>query len=865
MRFFLTPYSIVLLILTGVCLQAGFTHLFAGPGKRPNPIVPLFGLLCLLGAAYAASGIWVLQAPDMAAYFKADNWHDGFLRVLTASLIWFLAYYADRRPGRFEAALSTAFLILGAFDIAPAQHGFFTHIDRFNRKPLPWGETVPNVSGPLSWVGYSIYAAYLALLGYGAWITWGLFRKRQKRKAWGLLAALLVSVVAFLNDFLVDANFYQGPFLVDYAYFTFLLLVGNDLGSRRIQAETNFQSLFDSVNDGIFVHDAATGQVLDVNETAAHMYGGNREEILRSMPEKMMQATAESTPAKSLELIQRTVREGPKTFEWPARTLAGLPFWVEVSLRAAVIDGRAVVLASVRDIQDRKRAQADLAESEARYRAIVDGFDGMIYICSPGKTLTFLNIPMQDYLGRNAVGEACQAVFGRSGSTDLWCGDQFSTVGSLHRESQDTQTGRWYDVSVSPIPHPDGTFSRLVLLRDITDRKRAREQRDQLEARIRQSEKLESLGVLAGGTAHDLNNLLTAIMGNADLALADVPEGSAPSLSLTRLKGAARRAAELAKQLLAYSGRGRFQRVPVPLNESVREVVDLLQATLPARVRIQESLDPQNPALTGDPTQVRQVILNLVTNAVESLGDKGGNVRVSTGRETVSPGSPGLLQQFFDGNDPTDQVVLEVADNGCGMEIETQRRMFEPFFSTKFAGRGLGMAAVLGIVRGHRGAIGLETQPGKGTALRIYLPGLAQKPKTGTPAPEKRKDPPQGRILVVDDEEMVREAVAGMLRTIGWKVDLAGDGSQALEWLRAPGSRPDLVLLDLTMPRLDGRQTAALIREIIPELPVILMSGAFARPEDDPEGLSGADAFLPKPFSVADLRQCLARFPIENK
>ena len=355
-------------------------------------------------------------------------------------------------------------------------------------------------------------------------------------------------------------------------------------------------------------------------------------------------------------------------------------------------------------------------------------------------------------------------------------------------------------------------------------------ERRRTEEQMLQMQKLESLGVLAGGIAHDFNNLLAGILGNAGIAKSEVEDGDDPSESLANIETAARRAADLTRQMLAYSGRGAFVIQRIDLSALVAEMAHLLATAISKKAVLRLHTLDRLPPVEGDATQLRQVVMNLITNASDALGDGAGTITLTTGVTHATRAD--LASTYIDEALPEGEYVfLEVADTGCGMEDETQARIFDPFFTTKFTGRGLGLAATLGIVRGHRGAIAVESAPGHGTRMRLLLPVCATAPAEDTIAAVPAPEPGvvswrgQGRILVVDDEELVRSLAARVLEASGFEVVGATDGLEALEvFERAPDSIR-LVLLDWMMPRLSGAETLDALRERRSDLPVILSSG----------------------------------------
>ncbi len=412
----------------------------------------------------------------------------------------------------------------------------------------------------------------------------------------------------------------------------------------------------------------------------------------------------------------------------------------------------------------------------------------------------------------------------------------------------------WGHLSVSLVRDPDGApLFAIAMVQDITERKLAERERIKLEAKVLETQKLESLGVLAGGIAHDFNNLLVAVLGNAELARETLAP-AAPELGYLRaIETAAERAAGLANQLLAYSGRGRFVVEPIDLSDLVQEMVHLVQVSVSKNAVVEYDLARNLPSLECDTTQLRQVVINLITNASEAIGDGAGVVSVVTGQmECDADYLAGTLggRELREGR----YVFVEVSDTGCGMDGKTRERIFDPFFTTKFTGRGLGLAAVLGIVRSHEGALLVQSEPGRGTTIRVLLP-CRGRPAPELPAPEADRAAWQGEgtVLLVDDEETVRQVGRSMIELLGFDVITAVDGREAVKIYRERSEDIVLVLLDLTMPRMGGAQTLAELRRIRDDVRIVLSSG-YAE-QDTGQLLEGGRAvFIQKPYRIDALR-----------
>jgi PAS domain S-box-containing protein len=534
----------------------------------------------------------------------------------------------------------------------------------------------------------------------------------------------------------------------------------------------------------------------------------------------------------------------------------------------------------------RKQSEEALRQSEQRYRLFLQNFTGIAYQieCIPGRptlfegavaeisgysTESFLRgdvhwfdqIDARDYQRIDARGTW---LFATAGAT---LDDEYRVA---HRDGE----VRWVrDIARHVVDETTGRHFVQGAIYDMTDRKRAEEEGLEMERRLLHAQKLESLGVLAGGIAHDFNNLLLAIGGNLEVAQFRLPADSTVGKYLDRAMAAIHSASGLAQQMLAYSGRAQFVVKPVNLSALVEENSNLLRAAVTRNRELELHLDGTLPTIQADPSQMHQVILNLITNAAEATPDSGGRIILTTGMQQFDAEDL-ALSRGIDKPLPGVYAYLQVEDNGSGMPEDVQQRLFEPFFTTKFSGRGLGMAAVLGIVRGHRGAILVESTPQVGTRVRVLLPSaspdpepLNQPPHTGADEPvatlprESTGELPGAAggaaVLVADDEPLVRSMCQSLLEEWGYTVLLAADGEEAVAVYRQHAAEIACSILDLTMPRMDGINALHAIRAIEPNAQAILSSGFSEHEVSERFGADKLTVFLQKPYRAETLRQTL--------
>ncbi len=397
-------------------------------------------------------------------------------------------------------------------------------------------------------------------------------------------------------------------------------------------------------------------------------------------------------------------------------------------------------------------------------------------------------------------------------------------------------------------------FTELATIVIQTERRRA--ELAGAEAALRQRQKLDSLGVLAGGIAHDFNNLLTIMLSNVGLARLQMPASSPALPYMNDVETTVLRASDLTRQLLAYSGKGRVAVEVTDLSSVVSGMAKLLSLALPAKVSLDLVLAADLPLIDADPAQLQQVVMNLITNAAEAIGPLEGTVHIATRVAELSGASMGGL--LPEAPAPGSHVELEVSDTGCGMTPEIMARIFDPFFTTKQTGRGLGLSAMLGILRSHHAGLRVRSKVGEGSTFQVFFPVSSRTPARVEPQPKGPSAPPgRGLALVVDDEPAIRASLAGLMRVLGFDVDTASDGVEALERVEVHGASLSVVLMDLTMPRMGGVEALAELRKRAPDLPVILCSGyseEHVASDLMPEDLVH---FLQKPYSLEDLERAL--------
>lgn len=674
-------------------------------------------------------------------------------------------------------------------------------------------------------------------------------------------------------------------------------LMQNDLATRgdlvaaleRLQAEIEqrrmaeerarllsvpVENLLDSAGVWLHVLDSE-GRVVIWNKAAQEISGYPRERVLGRNriwadlcpesrdpedPNERLHGIRSGKSVENLETLIRTADGRARVLMWSVRQLLGHEGLVEGSLGMAL------------DITERKAAQEALSRSEERLRLAFEGTTDGHWDWNLANDDAYYSPRCFTMLGYEP--DSLRA------SIETWhmlmhpddAGKARSVLNDYLEQRIPAYTqefrlrcadGSWrWMLSRGKIVEwtADGKPTRMTgTLSDVTERRREEEKRIEFERYMLHAQKLESLGLMAGGIAHDFNNLLMAIQGNLDLALSRIPAHVHGVENIRQAMKAAERSAALTQQMLAYSGKGHFLVRPLVLGKIVHETAALLRASIPKSAKIEIATPPSLPCVLADESQMHQILMNLVTNAAEALGNQEGTIFIRTG--VVEADTAMLRAGRVDPAPPPGRYVrLDVVDAGCGMDEPTSNRFLDPFFSTKAMGRGLGMSAVIGIVRGHKGTMLVDTLPGRGTTISVLLPAVAAAASPAMPPPLPVQARFTGRALVIDDEEQVRTTCANMLETMGMTCAAVEGGREAIRLLEQdPHAQFNCAILDLSMPGMDGFETARELKRVRPGLKIVLSSGYDEKEAIRRFGHDGPTAFIQKPYNTRRLGEVMQR------
>ncbi len=633
-------------------------------------------------------------------------------------------------------------------------------------------------------------------------------------------------------------------------------------------SETTLRTLLDTAPVGVGL---VTDRKFEWTNKTLHEMTGYESDELHGQSSRILypdESEFERVGLLKYREIQRTGKGQIQT-----RFLTKTGNLIDILLKSSAVNTSRLsegVVFTAMDITELQNAQVALRENEAKYRLLTENMKDVIWSLSPDLEYEYVSPSIKNQLGYEA-----DEVTGKKFSifvTPAFCAEieenfqkrilsfvknrDLSSMTFILEQTKKDGSLIWNEIVATPIVDESGKLSGFQgVSRDITDRRRAEQEKIEIERQLLHSQKLESLGILSGGIAHDFNNLLTVVMGNLQIALQDIdPDSSAKHFLESSLK-AARKSADLSRQMLAYSGKGVFEVTNVNLRDIVIQNSQIFRSAIPKTINLELDLDDDTPDVRADSGQIQQIIMNLITNAAEALEGKSGTIRLSTGQKYCDKD---FLSRSALPVKPLPQIMayVEVTDNGCGMDPAIMDRIFDPFFTTKFTGRGLGMSVIHGIVRAHEGAIIVDSNEGSGTTIAVCLPVSGEITPTTVMPSTPNKDGNKAdhfrfphSVLIVDDEPAVNDLMRKILTSIGLNTVSAFNGKQALDIFSQNPDSFDIVIVDLTMPEMDGVETFKRISAIKHDIRVVMCSGydehAIIRKFDQDER---PNAFLKKPY-----------------
>ncbi|GMQ99673.1 MAG: hypothetical protein BMS9Abin18_0496 [Zetaproteobacteria bacterium] len=621
---------------------------------------------------------------------------------------------------------------------------------------------------------------------------------------------------------------------------------------EHTRKEETLHQLVEVIPDAVVMH--CQGKIVYANAAAAKLFGTTAHDGMLGMPilnfvPTDMHSMVEGRMDKAIHVPMPLIEER-------LQRLDGSVFDAEVTALPVKYQGKPATEVIIHDLSARKEAEAEARRLRVAVEHAPEGIfiadeDGRIVYCNAAFAQEAGLEPDQmlgkyaaELGGGNKDDAHYRKILSRLNRGESWEGE--FTVSNA-RGSKRTVIRK-----VAPVTEAGETHYHVGIDFDMTEKY-------EQQAKLEHTQRLESLGVLAGGIAHDFNNILTAILGNASLARMKLKHASPAQAHLHKIEVSSRRAGKLCHQMLAYAGKGKRVAKPMNISALVNDISAILEVSLGKNVTLEKRLETSLPSIEADEAQMEQVIMNLITNANEAMQGKNGSITITTG---VMQGDAAYLRDCLGTENPQEcqYVFLEVSDNGCGMNAQTKTRMFDPFFTTKRTGRGLGMSAVLGIVSQHHGALHLHSREGEGTTFRILFPGIEHRVKDVQNSEGQEVNTRfSGMALVVDDEEIVRETASSLLKHMGFDVLVAKDGQAGVEAFRKNKDTITVVLLDMNMPRMNGKEACRKMKNMRPNIPIILASGYSETHLSDDFMKKRTAGFLHKPYSKMHLAQILHR------
>ena len=548
----------------------------------------------------------------------------------------------------------------------------------------------------------------------------------------------------------------------------------------------------------------------------------------------------------------------------------GSTMWTEITasfLRDE--DGKPIGLLGVtRDISSRKRIEEALRESEEKYRALVENINEVIYTVDKNGMMTYINPAVKSILGYSPseiIGKSFTEFiyeedlpYMKKRFQEILCGNTEPTEYRLLNKDGEIS---WIRAFSEPAFIGNSIAGLKGVIIDITENKKAEEEKKRLEAQLLRSQKMQAIGTLAGGIAHEFNNILWLIIGNTELALADIPKGSPAYYSLERVEKACSRAKDIVRQILGFSRQTEQKRVPVKISSIVKESLELLRPSIPTTIEIRRDISTESDTVLADPTQINQVVMNLYTNAAHAMRENGGILEVRLEHIALDKGGTAQHQDLCPGK----YIRLTVQDSGHGIEPEFIERIFDPFFTTKEVGEGTGMglSVVHGIVKGHEGVTSVKSRPGKGATFQVFLPSIDSEVKPQIEAFEEVTAENE-RILFVDDETELVDMVKHLLERRGYQVESKTSSVEALEVFRARPDEFDLVITDMTMPHMTGEKFARELMAIRPDIPIILCTGYNEMISEEKAKKLGIREFVMKPIVMREMAKTIRKVLNKN-
>ncbi len=629
--------------------------------------------------------------------------------------------------------------------------------------------------------------------------------------------------------------------------------------SQELQkSEQRYREIFNATDESIIIHDSSTGAILEVNQATLEMFSYSQEETLNLGVGELSKGTYPYNQEEALTHIQKAVEEGPQEFEWLCKKKNGELFVGEINLKSSEIGGQSRVIAIVRDITERKKAEKELLDSEEKYRQLFENANEGMAVIQDGAFVFFnpKTLMISEYAKKELQSKPFEEII-HPDDRDIASGLfkqklQKNKLSNLFMLRIITKNGREKYIEFKHLPISwEEKPATLVFFTDISKRHSAELQQKKLESQLRQAQKMEAIGTLAGGVAHDFNNILAGIFGYTQLAQMNIEKTDSLIKYLSQIYDGAVRARDLVQQILTFSRQAEAEMLPIYPHLVIKEALKLLRASIPSTIDIREELSKTNMIL-ADPTHIHQIVMNLCTNSYHAMMEKGGTLSISL-KDIDIEENERMLASLAPKRGSF--LVLTVSDSGIGMNKATMDKIFDPYFTTKpkAEGTGLGLSVVHGIVENCGGHISVYSEPGEGTTFKIYFPSILPKEKRSSEKPAEPMPTGTEHILVVDDEENIVETMEQMLKSLGYQVTAHLKSSEAIQDFENRPNEFALVITDMNMPHISGAELIKRLHAKNNKISVILCTGFSKSINEKKFKAHGFQKILMKPVIMRDL------------
>jgi len=856
--------------LAGIMAYAAVYHFSVGGRSTRERVHLLFSGMCLAIMLMAYFGAQTLQATGIGEAVWDLKGGLAAVAVFFILFPWFIALYTGKRPLPLLVGLSLLFVVMLVANLIEPYSVQFDRIDGLHHLHLPWGEVVTRVQGHHGFWLYFSVASVASAFGFALVAVGGEYRRHRRRTDLAILLAIGIFLLTAIQGALVRLGVSDSVGLGSFGFLVLVLVMSISLTHETQQrlrtSERHFRSLFENSPAGVVAVDPASGRVVQANPLALKMSGYSAEEILtKTVADLTMPEDMEDSRQRLAQLTGGMV--DLMHYERRYRRKDGSSFMADHSVSTLKDENGKVVrlITSATDITQRKRAEEALRQNEEKFRTIFQNSPLGIFRSTPDGRFLEVNPAMARINGFDSPEDMVREVHDIGKQVYVNPDDRQKIIGRLlgspegiihYHNPQRRKDGGEYPASVTLkiVRDADGKPMYIDgIVEDITERMHAEQEREDLQQQLQQIQKMDSIGRLAGGVAHDFNNMLAVIIGYAELAQRQLsPEDQKLSGHLREIRGAAERSADLTRQLLAFARKETVVPKVLDLNASVDGMLKMLQRMISENIELGwlqgEGLWPIN----ADPTQIDQILANLCVNARDAIAGVG-KITIETHNETLDADycshHPAAM--------PGDYVRLSVGDDGCGMDAQTIKQIFEPFFTTKAMGMGtgLGLSTVYGIVEQNKGFIDVDSEPGRGTVFNIYLPRHMEGSEQVDMAAGDVAMFARGNegILLVEDEAAILEVAKLVLGECGYRVLAVHSPDEAIRIAKEQAGEIQLLVTDMIMPGMSGRDLAENLLSVYPQMKCLYMSGYLGDAITHQGVLDEGVNFIQKPFSPTDL------------